>query len=65
MVHKHSSKACICACWFEYAWPIGNGTVRRCGLVGGSESLWGDRWALKLSSVWKSQLSPGCSQIKM
>ena len=27
--------------WFEYAWPIGSGTVRRCGLVGGSVSLWG------------------------
>jgi hypothetical protein len=20
--------------WFEYAWPMGNGTIRRCGLVG-------------------------------
>jgi hypothetical protein len=26
--------------WFEYAWPIGSGTVRRCGLVGGSVSVW-------------------------
>jgi hypothetical protein len=23
------------------AWPIRSGTVRRCGLVGGSVSLWG------------------------
>ena len=21
-------------------WPIGNGTIRRCGLAGGSVSLW-------------------------
>ena len=26
--------------WFEYAWSVGCGTVRRCGLVGGSVSLW-------------------------
>ena len=31
--------------WFEYAWPTGSGTIRRCGLVGGSASLWG--WALR------------------
>ena len=23
------------------AWPIGSGTVRRCGLAGGSVPLWG------------------------
>ena len=22
--------------WFEYAWPMGSGTIRRCGLVGRS-----------------------------
>jgi len=37
------------------AWPTGNGTIRRHGLVGGSVSLWG--WALsssmlKLCSAW-------------
>ena len=21
--------------WFEYAWPMGSGTIRRCGLIGG------------------------------
>uniref|UniRef100_A0A0V1KGN3 Uncharacterized protein n=1 Tax=Trichinella nativa TaxID=6335 RepID=A0A0V1KGN3_9BILA len=26
---------------FEYVWPIRGGTVRSCGLVGGSVSLWG------------------------
>jgi hypothetical protein len=30
---------------FEYAWPTGSGTVRRCGLVGGSASL--HVWALR------------------
>jgi hypothetical protein len=25
--------------WFEYAWPIGVGTFKRYGLVGGSVSL--------------------------
>ena len=25
--------------WFEYAWPMGNGTIRRCGLVGGGVAL--------------------------
>ena len=34
--------------WFEYAWPIRSGTVRRCSLVGGSVSLWG--WALEVFS---------------
>jgi hypothetical protein len=34
--------------WFEYAWPMGSDTIRRCGLVGGSVSLWG--WALEVSS---------------
>jgi hypothetical protein len=48
--------------WFEYAWPTGTGTVRRCGLAGGSVSLWG--WALKVYQVWKSQSSPGCLPIK-
>jgi hypothetical protein len=24
-----------------HAWPIGKGSVGRCGLVGGSASLWG------------------------
>jgi hypothetical protein len=43
--------------WFEYSWSIGNGTVRRCGLVRGSVSLWG--WALK------NHFSSGCCQIKM
>ena len=27
--------------WFVYAWPMGSGTIKRCGLVGGSASLWG------------------------
>jgi hypothetical protein len=31
--------------WCEYAWPMGSSTIRRCGLVGGSASLWG--WALR------------------
>jgi hypothetical protein len=37
--------------WFEYAWPMGSGTLRRCGLVGvglallEEESWWG--WALR------------------
>jgi hypothetical protein len=34
--------------WFDYAWPVGIYTVRRCALVGGNMSLWG--WALKVSS---------------
>jgi len=25
--------------WFEYAWPTGSDTIRRCGLVGESVSL--------------------------
>lgn len=25
--------------WFEYAWPIGSGTVGRCDLIGGNVSL--------------------------
>lgn len=27
--------------WFEYAWPMESGSIRRCGLVGGGVSLWG------------------------
>ena len=38
---------------FEYVWPIGSGTVRKCGLVEGSVSLWG--WALEFSSMLMSQ----------
>ena len=46
---------------YSNAWPTGNGTMRRCGLVGGSVSLW--RWALrspilKLCPVWLSLLPP-------
>lgn len=26
--------------WVEYAWPTESGTVRKCGLVRGSVSLW-------------------------
>jgi hypothetical protein len=33
--------------WFEYAWPIGSGTVRGCGLVRIVALWW---WALKVSS---------------
>jgi hypothetical protein len=29
--------------WFEYVWAIRRGTVRQCGLVVGSVTLWG--WA--------------------
>jgi hypothetical protein len=25
--------------WLKYAWPMGSGIIRRCGLVGGSVSL--------------------------
>lgn len=35
--------------WFESAWPMGSGTIRSCGLVGGSVSLC--RWALKVPSA--------------
>lgn len=31
--------------WFEYAWPTGSGTIRRCILVGRNVSLC--RWALE------------------
>lgn len=34
-----------CSLMYFNAWPIGNGTVRRCDLVGGSGSLWG--WDLR------------------
>ena len=60
--HTHTHTHTHTLWWFEYAWPRdththcgglnmlgpGNGTVRRCGLVGGSVSLWG--WALEVSS---------------
>ena len=39
-----SSKSCRMWC-FEYAWPMGNDTIMRCGLVEGSVSLC--RWALR------------------
>jgi len=35
--------------WFEYAWPMGSATSRRCGLVGESVSLC--RPAMRASSV--------------
>jgi hypothetical protein len=25
--------------WFEYGWPVGSGTIRRCGLIGGGVAL--------------------------
>ena len=25
--------------WFEYAWPMGSGTIRKCGLNGGNVAL--------------------------
>jgi hypothetical protein len=25
--------------WFEYAWPMGSGTISKCGLIGGSVAL--------------------------
>ena len=40
--------------WFEYAWLIESATVRRCGLVGGSVSLWG--WAMEVSSYAQAPL---------
>jgi hypothetical protein len=58
---------------FKYPWPIGRGTVRSCGFVGGSVSLWG--WALSsyaqalllkstscccLCSVFSALCLPGC-----
>jgi hypothetical protein len=30
--------------WFEYAWPMGNGAIRRCGLLGVGVAL--------LEGVW-------------
>jgi hypothetical protein len=41
--------------WFEYAWPIESGTVRRCGLAGGIVSLW--RWALEVYSYAQALLT--------
>ena len=38
--------------WFEYALPMEDGTLRRCGLVGGNAPSWG--WALKPCPVWNS-----------
>jgi hypothetical protein len=32
-------KIIIAVWWFEYAWPKGSGTVRRCSLVGGSVTV--------------------------
>ena len=30
-----NSSLCACALWcFEYAWPMGSGTIRRCGVFG-------------------------------
>jgi len=60
--------------WFEC--PIGSGTVRRRGLVGGSVSLWG--WALEVSyaqalpiteesfllDAGGGQSFPGCFQMR-
>jgi hypothetical protein len=64
--------------WFEYAWPIGSGTVRRSGLVRGSVSLWGVGFGGLLlcsgsthfgrelpSSYLRMPVSPGCLQIEM
>jgi hypothetical protein len=30
---------CESLLWFEYAWPMGSGTIRRCGLVGVGTAL--------------------------
>ena len=38
---KEKKAEAIQVWWFEYAWPTGSGTIRRCGLVGGNVSLWG------------------------
>jgi hypothetical protein len=35
--------------WFVFAWPMGSGTIRGCGLAGGSVSLC--KWALRGSSM--------------
>lgn len=39
------------------AWPIRSGAIKRCGLIKGSESLWGQAlrsYMLKLDLVWQS-----------
>jgi len=35
--------------WFEYAWPMGSATIRKCGPAGGTASQWG--WALRILSA--------------
>ena len=40
------------------AWPKGNGTIRRCGLVGESVSLWG--WVLTSPML---RLFPVCNPV--
>ena len=46
-LQNNKSRNCRAILWcFEYAWSMGVATMaNRCGLVGGSASLW--RWALK------------------
>lgn len=36
--------------------PIGGGSIRRCGLVGGNVSLWGGLWDLLCSSYNYSEI---------
>jgi hypothetical protein len=45
--------------WFEYVWPLGSGTIRRCGLVGGSVSLWG--WPL----MFYAQAPPNAEESRL
>jgi hypothetical protein len=49
--------------WFAYAWPIGSGTIRRCGLVVRSVSLWGVSFGGLLcsgSTLYGRELPPSC-----
>jgi hypothetical protein len=34
----HSIKDVCVVWWFEYAWPMGSGTIRKCGLIGGEKA---------------------------
>lgn len=46
--------------WLECTWPMGSGTIRRCGLVGGSASLCRRAWRAP-SAQALSSLGEGAS----
>ena len=46
------------------AWPVGSDTIRRCGLVGGSVSLWRQSFKTSILAPWK-QYSISSLQMKI